>query len=173
MGSFACCCRAAATTDPNAQINATQAVTLASAAVSDMRGFCDRQPTACKVGGKVAVALGHKAEAGARTLIGFVTSKMSEQTGSVRKTAAADAAAQRAQAGPAQVVTVSAIDHGTLKASDLAPAFHVKVPLPPRRQAPRGRPSVKRRLIRVKLAARTRALRGAERCWRFAPARPI
>jgi len=129
--------------DPNAQINATQAVTLASAAVSDVRGFCDRQPTACKVGGKVAVALGHKAEAGARTLISFVTSKMGEQTGSVRKIAAADAAAQQSsKPAPARVVTVSSIDHGTLKASDLAPAWHVKVPLPPRRQAPRGRPSV-------------------------------
>ncbi len=129
-----------AKTDPKAQINATQAVTLASAAVSDMRGFCDRQPTACKVGGKVAVALGHKAEDGARTIIAFVTSKMSEQTGSVQKTAAADQTGN--QANKAKMVTVSAVDHGTLKASDLAPAWHVRVPLPPRREAPRGRPSV-------------------------------
>ena len=64
---------------PDAQINATQAVTLAAAAVSDARGFCERQPDACKVGGKVAVALGHKAEAGARTLIEFVSAKMSER----------------------------------------------------------------------------------------------
>ncbi|MGA7974634.1 MAG: DUF5330 domain-containing protein, partial [Pseudolabrys sp.] len=49
-------------TSPDANVDAAQAVTLASAAVSDMRGFCERQPTACKVGGKVAVALGHKAE---------------------------------------------------------------------------------------------------------------
>lgn len=123
-----------AKTDPNAQINATQAVTLASAAVSDMRGFCDRQPTACKVGGKVAVALGHKAEDGARTIIAFVTAKMSEQASPAQKTAAGKPAAK--------VVTVSAVDHGTLKPSDLAPAWHVKVPLPPRREAPRGRPSV-------------------------------
>ena len=40
---------------PQANIDATQAVTLASAAVSDMRGFCDRQPDACAVGGKVAL----------------------------------------------------------------------------------------------------------------------
>jgi len=119
-------------TDPNAQINATQAVTLASAAVSDMRGFCDRQPAACKVGGKVAVALGHKAEAGARTLIGFVAGKMSEQKGSVRKTASADRPPK-----PGEVETVAAIGHGTLSASDLQPAFHAKVPLPPRRAAPR------------------------------------
>ena len=56
------------TTSPDANIDATQAVTLASAAVSDARRFCDRQPDACAVGGKVAVALGHKTEAGARTI---------------------------------------------------------------------------------------------------------
>ena len=54
-------------TPPDAQIDATQAASLATAAVSDVRGFCDRQPDACEVGGKVAVAIGHKAEAGART----------------------------------------------------------------------------------------------------------
>ena len=66
------------TTSPDANIDATQAVTLASAAVSDARGFCDRQPDACAVGGKVAVALGHKAEAGARTIYEFITTKLSE-----------------------------------------------------------------------------------------------
>jgi hypothetical protein len=129
-------------TNPDAQINATQAVTLASAAVSDMRGFCDRQPTACKVGGKVAVALGHKAEDGARTIISFVTAKMSEQTGSVQKIADAKTAGKTAGKTAPRVVAVSTIDHGTLKPSDLAPAWHVKVPLPPRREVPRGRPSV-------------------------------
>jgi Family of unknown function (DUF5330) len=121
-------------TNPDAQINATQAVTLASAAVSDMRGFCNRQPTACKVGGKVAVALGHRAEDGARTIISFVTARVSKPSASEQKTAA--------QKPVAKVVTVSAINHGTLKSSDLAPAWHVRVPLPPRREAPRGRPSV-------------------------------
>src|SRR4029077_1463892 len=42
-------------TSPEAQIDASQAVTLASAAVSDVRGFCERQPDACEAGGKVAV----------------------------------------------------------------------------------------------------------------------
>ena len=60
-------------TSPDAQIDASEAVTLASAAVSDVRGFCERQPDACVTGGKVAVALGHKAEAGARTIYEFVT----------------------------------------------------------------------------------------------------
>ena len=122
-----------AKTSPDARIDAGQAVTLASAAVSDMRGFCDRQPAACKVGGKVAVALGYKAEAGARKIFEFVTAKLSEP---------ADPAAKRA-APAGKVVAVSTVDHGTLKASDLSPAWHGRVPLPPRRtMPPPGRPSV-------------------------------
>ncbi len=71
-------------TSPDAQINATEAVTLASAAVSDVRGFCERQPDACVTGGKVATALGHKAEAGARTLYEFIT-KLREKSASAEK----------------------------------------------------------------------------------------
>ncbi len=122
---------------PDAQINATQAVTLAAAAVSDARGFCERQPDACKVGGKVAVAIGHKAEAGARTLYEFVTAKMSE------KSAPAHTVAAQKQA--AKIVPVSNADHGTLTPSDLTPAWHARVPLPsppPRREARAARPSV-------------------------------
>src|SRR5471030_3122807 len=64
---------------PEAQIDATQAASMAGAAVSDMRGFCERQPDACVVGGKVAVAIGHKAEAGARTIYEFINSKLTEK----------------------------------------------------------------------------------------------
>ena len=71
-------------TSPDAQIDATQAVTLASAAVTDVRGFCERQPDACEAGGKVAVAIGHKAEAGARTLYEFI-SKLREKSASGRE----------------------------------------------------------------------------------------
>jgi len=120
---------------PEAQINATQAVTLASAAVSDMRGFCDRQPDACKAGSKVAVAIGHKAEAGARTLYEMVTAKLNET--SATKTAAQQAAG-RSNGGPA----LSPRDRSTLTQADLAPAWQMQVPLPPRREAPVGRPSV-------------------------------
>ena len=103
----------------------TQAVTLASAAVSDMRGFCERQPDACVIGGKVAVALGHKAEAGARTIYEFVRpscAKVGRRPKSAGKPAAREA--------------------GTLTPTDLAPAWHAPVPLPPRREARAGRPAV-------------------------------
>ena len=107
------------TTSPDAQIDATQAASLATAAVSDVRGFCDRQPDACEVGGKVAVAIGHKAEAGARTLFEFISTKMNEKSPPADKAPAT----------------------GTLTQSDMAPAWQGPVPLPPRRAARAGRPS--------------------------------
>ena len=102
---------------PDAQIDASEAVTLASAAVSDMRGFCERQPDACVTGGKVAVALGHRAEAGARTLYDFV-SKLREKSATEK--------------------TGKPGSDGTLTATDMAPAWRAPVPLPPRRD---GRPA--------------------------------
>jgi hypothetical protein len=121
------------TSSPDAQIDATQAMTLAGAAVSDARGFCERQPDACKVGGKVAVALGHKAEAGARTLYEFVSTKINEKSAPEQKTAGkTEAKAGTSAAG--KVVPVSNVDHGTLTPSDLTPAWHGRVPLPPVRR---------------------------------------
>ena len=124
------------TTSPDANIDAKQAVTLASAAVSDMRGFCARQPDACAVGGKVAVALGHKAEAGARTIYEFITA-------TIEKSAPADKPAAKVVdvSAPGQV-TQNGTQHGTLTAADMQPTWHAPVPLPPRREARAGRPAV-------------------------------
>lgn len=117
------------TNAPDANIDATQAMTLAGAAVSDVRGFCGRQPDACVVGGKVAVAIGHKAEAGARTIYEFITAKLAEKSAPAEKPAA-------------KMVPVSAAGSGTLTATDLQPGWHAVVPLPPRREARIGKPSV-------------------------------
>jgi hypothetical protein len=119
-------------TSPEAQIDATQAASLAGAAVSDVRGFCDRQPDACVVGGKVAIAIGHKAEAGARTIYEFITAKMNE------KSTPADRATARL--APASTGNQSA-GNGTLTSGDMAPNWHAPVPLPPRREARASRPS--------------------------------
>lgn len=128
---------------PEANIDTASAVSAASAAVSDMRSFCERQPAACDVGGKVAVALGHKAESGARTLIEFVTNRMHEP----QATPAADTAGhQPLKTTP--VKTIQASNHGqdivtgTLTPTDLTAPWHAPVPLPPRREARAGRPSV-------------------------------
>jgi len=124
---------------PEAQINAKEAVTVASAAVSDMRGFCDRQPNACAVGGKVASALGHKAEAGARTLYRFIVSQVGDITASIpAKSAGTTETAARTTATAAPHSTK---DRGTLTAEDRQPGWHAQVPLPPRRAARGASPS--------------------------------
>jgi hypothetical protein len=118
---------------PDAQIDATQAASLATAAVSDVRGFCDRQPDACQVGGKVAVAIGHKAEAGARTLIEFISAKVNEKSSPEKaSTKIAPTSSQAGQYGA---------QSGTLTQGDMAPIWHAPVPLPPRREARAGRPA--------------------------------
>jgi hypothetical protein len=56
-------------------VGAAEAVSAASAAVSDMRQFCARQPEACTVGSQAAVSLGHRAQAGAKMLYEFLTER--------------------------------------------------------------------------------------------------
>lgn len=113
---------------PDANIDATQAMTMASAAVSDARGFCERQPDACVAGGKVAAALGERAEAGARTLYQFISAKLTEKPVDADK---ADPKLVKVADEPQR--------HGTLTKSDMQPAWHAPVPLPPKRGA---RPAV-------------------------------
>ena len=57
------------------QIGASEAVSAATAAVSDMGQFCKRQPAACEVGGQAATAIGQRAQDGARQLYKIITDK--------------------------------------------------------------------------------------------------
>ncbi len=57
------------------QVGTAEAVTAASAAVSDMAQFCNRQPTACAVGGQAASVIGARAQAGAKKVYHFFTDK--------------------------------------------------------------------------------------------------
>jgi hypothetical protein len=67
------------------KIDAGDAVSAAFAAMSDMGNFCDRQPEACEVGGKAAVAFGQRAQAGARFLFEVLSEKMAPaETGSIK-----------------------------------------------------------------------------------------
>ena len=45
----------------------------AKATVTDMRSFCDRQPEACATGSHVAVALGQRAQSGAKLIYDYLT----------------------------------------------------------------------------------------------------
>jgi hypothetical protein len=60
------------------QIGASEAVSAATAAVSDMGQFCKRQPAACEVGGQAATVIGQRAQDGARKLYQIITDKKSE-----------------------------------------------------------------------------------------------
>ena len=55
------------------QIGASEAVSAATAAVSDMGQFCKRQPAACEVGGQAATAIGQRAQDGARKFYKIIT----------------------------------------------------------------------------------------------------
>ena len=66
------------------QLGASEAVSAATAAVSDMSQFCKRQPAACEVGGQAAAALSQRAQGGARKLYQIITDKRaSDHTGSI------------------------------------------------------------------------------------------
>ena len=94
------------------QIGAADAVSAASAAVSDLSGFCGRQPEACAVGGQAAIALGQRAQAGARYLFDLLQDSLApSETGSIGG----------GQGGKSQ---------HTLKPSDLEPEW--RAPLPPK-----------------------------------------
>ena len=74
------------------QLGASEAVSAASAAVSDMSQFCKRQPAACEVGGQAATVIGQRAQAGARKLYQIITDKRSpDHTGSIGGVENADA----------------------------------------------------------------------------------
>ncbi len=57
------------------QVAATDAVSAATAAVSDMAQFCTRQPTACEIGGQAATVVSQRAQAGAKMVYEYITEK--------------------------------------------------------------------------------------------------
>jgi hypothetical protein len=63
------------------QVSTSEAVSAASAAVSDMRQFCARQPDACVVGSQALTGFGQKARAGAKMLYDFLTEHFGGQPG--------------------------------------------------------------------------------------------
>jgi hypothetical protein len=81
------------------QIGASEAVSAATAAVSDMGQFCKRQPTACEVGGQAATAIGQRAQDGARKIYKIITDKKPDHTSSI------DPADEATAASPTDVLT--------------------------------------------------------------------
>ena len=100
-------------------IGAAQAVTAASATVSDMGQFCTRQPEACQVGSQALAHLGHKAIASTKWLYEKLSSK-SEQS-----------------PAPAPKALAEADSQNTLTQADTTPAWRGAQP---QRQAEARRP---------------------------------
>jgi uncharacterized protein DUF5330 len=93
--------------------SAVEAVSAAGATLSDMTGFCARQPGACGIGAQAAIAFGERAQAGAKMVYEFVREKTaSVDTGSVKAVP------------PKSTMTVTAKpSQHTLTPADLKPAW--------------------------------------------------
>ncbi|WP_029003686.1 DUF5330 domain-containing protein [Azorhizobium doebereinerae] len=126
------------TSDGGRQVGAWQALSAVQAAIADARGFCQRQPDACAVGGEMLGHLTDKAQAGAKWVYDTIGTPKGEH-------GKADA-----QAAPAEPARQNAGKDGEashdLTPQDLAPAWAVEparaappaapgMPLPPRRPA--------------------------------------
>ena len=124
------------------KVGPTEAVVAASAAVSDMGSFCERQPDACVVGAQAAVAIGQRAQAGAKMVYEFFNDHASHstETGSASKSKVASNAGPKLAA--VRTIPTSPGSQNTLKDGDLEAAWQgpvrtEQVPLP--RKAPHPR----------------------------------
>lgn len=68
------------------QVGAADAISAATAAMSDMSQFCNRQPAACTVGGQAATVIGTRAQSGAKKVYQFITDKTEKNDKSETKT---------------------------------------------------------------------------------------
>jgi hypothetical protein len=113
-----------------AKFGTGDAVVAASAAVSDMSNFCERQPGACEVGAQAAVVIGQRAQAGAKMVYEFINERI------VR------GESDRGDQGTTGSVSTVLSSQNTLQASDLEPGWQgppvrtETVPLPRPRKAP-------------------------------------
>ena len=64
---------------PNVNVSALEAMSAAKATVTDMGSFCGRQPDACSVGSQAAVAIGHRAQAGAKMVYDYLNGHFGSQ----------------------------------------------------------------------------------------------
>jgi Family of unknown function (DUF5330) len=69
--------------DPNqtsTRIEPGAAIHAASATVSDLKGFCERQPNACAVGQQAVQAVGERAQVGVKVLYEYLNARFGPQT---------------------------------------------------------------------------------------------
>jgi hypothetical protein len=102
-----------------ANVGTTEAVVAASAAVSDMSGFCERQRDACEVGTQAAAVIGQRAQAGARMVYDFISERMAKDHDA--RGATGSVTAKRTLG--AHKTTALADSQTTLTSADLAPGW--------------------------------------------------
>jgi hypothetical protein len=133
------------------QVGAVDAVVAASAAVSDVSGFCSRQPGACAVGANAAVAIGQRAQAGAKMVYEFINDRVAGgETGSLPPQHSFEGETLRVTV---RTVPVDPDSQTTLKTSDLEPDWRglaprveaVPLPRPRIERVPLPRPRLARR----------------------------
>jgi hypothetical protein len=99
------------------ELGAADAISAASATVSDLKAFCARQPDACTVGSHVATAIGYKAQAGAKMLYDVLTEALAPH-----ETASLEAGTGRTKSARVKFPMERA-SQNTLTPADLAPAW--------------------------------------------------
>jgi len=86
---------------PKLNVSAIEAMSAATATVTDVQSFCDRQRDACTVGSQAAVAIGQRAQAGAKILYEYLSQHLGSHDGGAANGASAadgiDVDAERAR----------------------------------------------------------------------------
>ena len=99
---------------PTINVSALEAMSAAKATVTDMGSFCGRQPDACSVGSQAAVAIGHRAQAGAKMLYDYFNEHFGSQDAGTTANAANGTGLPLPTPRPSQ---------HTLSPADLAPGW--------------------------------------------------
>jgi hypothetical protein len=60
------------------EVSTGEAVSVLTAALSDVRGFCARNPDACSTGAQALHGFGYRAQSGARMLQDFITQQLED-----------------------------------------------------------------------------------------------
>ncbi|MCA6116208.1 DUF5330 domain-containing protein [Bradyrhizobium sp. WSM 1738] len=116
--------------DKAPQIGASEAVSAATAAISDMSQFCKRQPAACEVGGQAATAIGQRAQDGARQLYKIITDKDKKPEHPSVPDKKPDHTSSIDAAGDPQAVVAAAPPADALTDDDMTIEWRMPRPLP-------------------------------------------
>jgi hypothetical protein len=108
---------------PKVEISAGDAFSAARATMADAQKFCERQPDACVFGSQAAVALGHRAQAGAKMVYDFLNEQLGPNESGPASTSSTTTPAA------AVPLPVARPSQHTLTPDDLAPAWRGPQPL--------------------------------------------